>query len=114
MRAMRRQQRVNYMRHVAVVAQTARRGCRVVRVLGQPAAVLGVAPKARLIGVHLGLEHEVGVVAVHGMAGEATEPAAALLIARRQGHGVVFQGGGQGRAVAPKAAVDVFLVVSHV
>src|SRR5260370_623341 len=59
----------------------------------------GVGPPAVL---HL----MIGIALVHGMAAEAAQLAATVLVARRQRHALVFQRRRQRRAVAPEAAVE--------
>ena len=99
------EQRVNLIRHVAVVAEAARRVGGVVGVFDQALAISLMAGIAGRVGPHAVLHLMIGIALVHGMAGEAAQLAVTALVARRQRHALVFQRRRQRRAVAPEAAV---------
>ena len=90
-RAVRREQRINLIRHVAVVAQTAGRVGGVVCVFDQTLAVALVAAVAGGVAAHAVLDLMVGVALVHAVATQATHLAVTVLVARRQRHPLVFQ-----------------------
>src|SRR5262245_26110665 len=105
MRAMRVEERVDLVRHVAVEAETPRRIGRVPRVLRQSSAIVDVALITRIIRIHPRLQQEVRVVPMHGVTRKATELTVAFLITRGERHTVVFECRRQRSAVAPESPI---------